>query len=386
MGAKVPRNFRLLEELEKGEKGLGAEACSYGLVDGDDLLMSNWNGTILGPPHSVHENRIYSVNIHCGDSYPDTPPTVQFVSKVNLPCVDPRNGKLSVGFALYRALLLQCPHLPIPPADRTAAKQLVRAAFRWNRDVQSTRLLTVALNAGYQIETLLRSSVAGDTASTSRVLSLLSTRPRIEALQPPAEPTRASHSPSGPFPGAAPVLSRPHQHVSGRRHIPVLAVTGSLPFLRFKKPQSPFLSQVLRNKTRQKDRRYQVLRALEVSMPMAEHEDQWDRIVAVYGAREGSVDGARVQHGERLSWSKAAREEVAALKARLWKEEERRTELARRFYAIVEKERELAMEDKAKRGRERKDRRAAAEAEVEVLAQAQCHASSANSDRRPSMT
>jgi len=68
MSAKVPRNFRLLEELEKGEKGLGAgesvtawewakstdtraEACSYGLADGDDLMMSNWNGTILGPPH-----------------------------------------------------------------------------------------------------------------------------------------------------------------------------------------------------------------------------------------------------------------------------------------------------------------------------------------------
>lgn len=28
-----------------------AEACSYGLADGEDLMMSNWNGTILGPPH-----------------------------------------------------------------------------------------------------------------------------------------------------------------------------------------------------------------------------------------------------------------------------------------------------------------------------------------------
>ncbi|KAF7562900.1 hypothetical protein G7046_g1215 [Stylonectria norvegica] len=128
--AKVPRNFRLLEELEKGEKGLGAEACSYGLEDPEDLLMSSWNGTILGPPHydetstptipstskpsqhsqspsyshleeqptdapppqSVHENRIYSVRMHCGPNYPDKPPTIQFVSSVNLPCVDPRDG------------------------------------------------------------------------------------------------------------------------------------------------------------------------------------------------------------------------------------------------------------------------------------------------------
>ena len=30
---------------------LSLEACSYGLSDGDDLMMWNWNGTILGPPH-----------------------------------------------------------------------------------------------------------------------------------------------------------------------------------------------------------------------------------------------------------------------------------------------------------------------------------------------
>jgi ubiquitin-conjugating enzyme E2 variant len=86
--SKIPRNFKLLEELEKGEKGLGAESISYGLTNQDDITMTNWNGTILGPPHSTHENRIYSLNIVCDDSYPDQPPKVKFISKINLPCVD----------------------------------------------------------------------------------------------------------------------------------------------------------------------------------------------------------------------------------------------------------------------------------------------------------
>jgi ubiquitin-protein ligase len=63
MSAKVPRNFRLLEELEKGEKGLGAEACSYGLEDPEDLLMSKWNGTILGPPHVRLANLSYMTHV-----------------------------------------------------------------------------------------------------------------------------------------------------------------------------------------------------------------------------------------------------------------------------------------------------------------------------------
>ena len=41
---------------------------------------------------TVHENRIYSLKITCGTSYPDAPPTVQFISRVNLPFVNQLNG------------------------------------------------------------------------------------------------------------------------------------------------------------------------------------------------------------------------------------------------------------------------------------------------------
>lgn len=77
-----------MEELEKGEKGLGAESISYGLTNQDDITMTYWNGTVIGPPHSNHENRIYSLKIVCDENYPDKPPKVQFISKINLPCVD----------------------------------------------------------------------------------------------------------------------------------------------------------------------------------------------------------------------------------------------------------------------------------------------------------
>lgn len=42
----------------------------------------------------MHENRIYSLKITCGESYPDAPPVVQFLSRVNLPFVNQLDGKV----------------------------------------------------------------------------------------------------------------------------------------------------------------------------------------------------------------------------------------------------------------------------------------------------
>jgi hypothetical protein len=62
-------------------------------------LVSTAQGleALSGQPVYNHLAKVSSfgtgVNIHCGPDYPDNPPTIQFVSRVNIPCVDPSSGK-----------------------------------------------------------------------------------------------------------------------------------------------------------------------------------------------------------------------------------------------------------------------------------------------------
>ncbi|KAK1945639.1 putative ubiquitin-conjugating enzyme E2 variant [Phytophthora citrophthora] len=93
-------------------------SISYGLEQADDIFLTNWIGTILGPAgvcypfifegveveiniflvvailQTCHDGRIYSLRIHCSDQYPHIPPEVHFTSRINMSCVDPQSGRV----------------------------------------------------------------------------------------------------------------------------------------------------------------------------------------------------------------------------------------------------------------------------------------------------
>merc|ERR1712181_124761 len=66
---------------------------SYGLADQEDILLTKWNGTIIGPRSTVFENRIYCLEIICGQNYPKQAPDVMFTTRINMASVLP-TGKV----------------------------------------------------------------------------------------------------------------------------------------------------------------------------------------------------------------------------------------------------------------------------------------------------
>ena len=87
----VPRTFRLLAESEKEGNGL----VTYGLKDPNDNSFTFWNGSIL-----LDDGRFYELQLECDENYPQKPPKVKFITKVNMPFVDQygaiKSGSLNI--------------------------------------------------------------------------------------------------------------------------------------------------------------------------------------------------------------------------------------------------------------------------------------------------
>jgi len=105
----VPRNFKLMDELEQAEKGMdktkyGEDTnwITLGLSEETNKTtkqnhdMKHWNASII--PHQGKNigDRLYSLHVVAGPDYPSVPPLIKFVEKVDMPCVN-REGVVQIG-------------------------------------------------------------------------------------------------------------------------------------------------------------------------------------------------------------------------------------------------------------------------------------------------
>lgn len=154
-----------------------------------------------------------------------------------------------------------------------------------------------------------------------------------------------------PYPGATVVLeARPRLRFAGRRHIPKLVSATGIPFLRFKKPQSPFLGRVIRNKLSQRINYFNQLRAMEEQSEVAALEDLWDRVLY---QRHGLLAG--LMAGE-MTWKQGMKYSLKDIATKLKTQEKKSIDTAERMQKIVDGEKELARKEKIQRELESKRR------------------------------
>ena len=110
-----------------------------------------------------------------------------------------------------------------------------------------------------------------------------------------------------------------------------------MPFLRLKKPQPPFLSRIIRDTVKTRERRLAVAERLTGEILVAEDEDEWDKILH----QHFGLDHAGEQPWKREV--KRASDKVDQMQAEAL---QKRINLSAKMFAIVEQEKALAEEEK----------------------------------------
>lgn len=140
--------------------------------------------------------------------------------------------------------------------------------------------------------------------------------------------------------------------------MPILTHSTGFPFLRFKKPQSPFLSRVLRDKMKQKHNRSEKISELEDEEEnFAAWEDKWESAVLAQLEREGGARGKWVEEeewGSSYGWRKELRRSKAMIYKQIDDEAVKAKERGLKMMEIMDRERELYNEERSLRRHEKK--------------------------------
>ncbi|KAL8666575.1 MAG: hypothetical protein Q9202_001373 [Teloschistes flavicans] len=240
--------------------------------------------------------------------------------------------------------------LVLPTESANLFRKHLGKTFRSGAKARNHEVIRTALSAGY--------GVLDDLACRKRnVLRQLSELARLQNLpselrskdKTPLRPQRAKTSQSStlrpddgrrwPHPDAERVLDGlPLPPLEHHYHVPTLINANHIPFLRYKKPQSPFLSHMIREKTRERIKRVDKIQALEKAGSFAEDEDQWDRILWEVN-RVSPGDGG-------VQWASVVREALSNVKNLHSRIARSRVQAAQRMFDIVQEQRKLS--DKAK--------------------------------------
>jgi len=171
---------------------------------------------------------------------------------------------------------------------------------------------------------------------------------RTRAALNPAPPKPQFRRPE-PYPNAPKALEirpRPLSELSGRRHVPILTTANGIPFLRFKKPQSPFLSRVLRDKINQRQKMLDHIERLEPDIVWAADEDEWEQLVGGKDARTDPVSYER-------EMIKAKKEP----EKKLDRYGKKAVQVSRQMLKVVDEEKKLFEEERIQRRKEKSQKR-----------------------------
>lgn len=215
----------------------------------------------------------------------------------------------------------------------------------------------------YQAENLIRTAGDGNLDSSSQIYELLRYRKSLATAsalvpKPPKPEIRYPEAIPG-TPKLLDIRPLPFEKLSGIRHVPKFVKATATNFLRIQKPQSPYLSRVLRDKIETKQKRKDSLERIEDLEEIAIAENIWEDIIEDQLEKEGlSVDEwNKRQPG--LGWGVGLWEEDLQLaydfvRNLMTKEAARVVEMSKVQLEIMDKEKELWLEERGQRRHNKK--------------------------------